>query len=166
MDHLDITSNRDPELAYPELRPSPQLLQLLLRSAVVDDGHGGPWLSVVRSHTTQGIPVYQHHLHMHRIDWHSTRRLILMSGDEVLSYAYHQRWTNLFDLTQAQLRRLGTYAVELHDGPGWNTHYVSWYQRWVASQFQREESWELARGDARALRWREAEAWLGRPSQG
>lgn len=162
---LDVTHTHDDGLAYPELRPTPQLLQLLLRAAVVDDGHGGPWLSVVRSHTSGGVPVYQHHIHMHPVDLHSTRRLVLLSGDEALSYAMGQR-LDLVHLNTGQLRRLGTYACELHDAPGWNQHYLSWHERWVAAKLQRTEHWDLCRGDARALRWGEAEKWLARPQEG
>lgn len=160
----EVTRNDGPELAYPDLRPNPHHLQLLIRAAVVDDGHGGPWLSVVRTHTGDGTAIYTHHIHTNVVDWHSSRRLVLISGDEVLSYVHMQRWPNLFDPTATQLRKLGTYAVELHDAPGWNQHYITWHQRWTASDFQRRESWELARGDARALRWREAEQWLAHPS--
>lgn len=162
----DMTPQTDHGLAYPTLRPAPHLLTLLIRSAILDDGRGGPWLSVVRSHTTAGTPVYVHHIHTHPVDLHSTRRLVLLSGDEALSYALNQKWTNLADPSVGQLRRLGTYAVELHDGAAWDRHYVSWHQRYAAAAEQREEHWALCASDARALRRREAERCLGRPAQG
>lgn len=161
---LDITPNADEGLAYPNLRPTPQLLQLLMRAALADDEKGGPWLSVMYTHTPKGERIYTHHIHMHPLDWHSSRRLVLLSGDEILSYAKLQR-LSLVDHTGAQLRRLGTYACELHDAPGWDRHYVTWVQQWNASALDRQEAWDLARGDARALRWSEAERWLAGPSR-
>lgn len=155
----------DLSLPYPELRPGSHHLTLLLRAAIVDDGHGGPWLSLLRTHTTAGTPVYTHHIHTHIVDRHSTRRLVLLTGDEALSFALRQQWTDLANPTLTQLRELSTWACQQFDAAAWSVSYTEWAARMCTgvARFEQEEYAARCRSDARALRWREAERWLSRP---
>ena len=149
---------------YPTRRPPPHTLALLVRAALADDGRGGPWLSVIRTHTTAGAVLYTSHIHTYPVDQHSSRRLVLLSGTEALAYALREGWDSLTDPTVAQLHALQTYAVQLWDAPGWDACYPEWVSRLTSPQSQAaaSEFAENCAADVRALRWREAERWLSR----
>lgn len=151
---------------FEHVRPPAAYLMLLVRAAVCDDGHGGPWLTVATTHTPAGTPVYTHHVSNNRIDWYSTRRLVLLSGAEALGWVMTNGWNDLAHPTVRELRALSDFAVELHGADVWARDYEVWREAYCnpTAVREREEHTEVAESAARSLRWTLAEQWLRKPA--
>lgn len=163
-----LVGDEPPE--YAAIRPSGHYLMLLLRAAVADDGHGGPWLYVYRTATPGGSPIYTHHITTSTItrETYSTEsRALMISGDDALAFAAENRWpaTSIVDPTVAELRALGTYAVEAEQLEQWHV----WHSAWIRGESQRTTARDAraarARAAARGLRWLLAEQWLRIPTE-
>lgn len=149
------------------VRPPAHYLMLLVRAAVADDGHGGPWLSVMKTHTPEGAPVYTHHIDVRQVDWYSTRRLVLISGAEALAWAMTSGWPSITDPSVREVRELSEHAIDLHGADLWAGDYIDWLARYCGaeSRLVRDEHTELAKSAARGMRWTLAEQWLKRPTE-
>jgi hypothetical protein len=149
------------------VRPPAHYLMLLVRAAVADDGRGGPWLSVMKTHTEAGTPIYTHHIDVLQVDWYSTRRLVLVSGAEALAWAMTSGWSSITDPSVREVRELSEHAIDLHGADLWSTDYVDWLARYCGPEARliRDEHGELALSAARGLRWTLAEQWLRRPTE-
>lgn len=163
------TQDRGQPAEYAGIRPTPHYLMLLLRSAVVDDGRGGPWLGVCRNEVSGGLPLYTHHIHTHHPDVfpfaYSDRRAVMLSGDEALAFAAEHEWRSLTDPTAADLRALARYAVEAEQLDQWAESPADWMTGHPARAAERHERRENARAAARGLRWMLAEQWLRTPAE-
>lgn len=156
--------NSEPE--YAAIRPSGHYLMLLVRAALADDGRGGPWLTVMKTHTPAGTPLFTHHISVAPTDFYSTRRLVMLTGDEALAHTARAGWRSLTSPTTAELRALGTYAVELHGAHHWALHYREWAAAYcdVQQTAYREGTTNAIAGEARGVRWQAAEQWLKQPT--
>lgn len=144
-------------------RPSPHVLMLMLRASAVDDGHGGPWLTLTRAHDNP--LVFAHHITLVSPMAYSANRVTLCSGAELLGkFCSITRGVpaNILDPTSAELRALGDWCckrvnVELwHDDPA---AWVRWYMGPLAKE-RRAYELEDAQSRVRSLRWLMAEEWL------
>lgn len=161
----ELVADEPPE--YAGIRPTGHYLMLLLRAAVVDDGHGGPWLYVYRTRTAGGALVYTHHLStsVTGLDAYSENRAVMLSGDEALGFAAEHRWPSITDPTVAELRALGTYAVQVERIDQWAEWHSAWIPGHVSRRQARAERAARARAAARGLRWVLAEQWLQIPTE-
>lgn len=159
-----MSDTQQPE--YAAIRPAGHYLMLLVRAALADDGRGGPWLTIMKTHTPNGSELYTHHISVAQIDFYSTRRLVMLTGDEALAFTASRGWRSLTDPSTSELRELGTYAVELHGTHHWAVNYREWLQSWCGAQdiYSREGHTEATRGEARGVRWQAAEQWLSKPT--
>ena len=152
---------------YAGIRPTPHYLMLLLRAAVVDDGHGGPWLYIYCSSTTGGATIYTHHIVTKpgALASYSAHRALMISGTEALGFAAEHKWASITAPSVAELRALGTYAVEAERIDEWATWRSAWLQAWGARHAQRLDRAKRAEAAARGLRWALAETWLRKPAE-
>ncbi len=147
---------------FEQLRPHPQMLALLLRSAVADDGHGGPWLYIGRTLDAQTTV---HHIGTGTegpiVD--SPTRMMMLSGESALAFAVAQGWGHdVLHPTATQLRALTVHAMMNRDAALWARHHLNW-QHWITDpelQLGRVRQAHEVRSMARALRWQIAEQWL------
>lgn len=162
-----IKDRDDEPPEYLGLRPSGHYLMLLLRAAVVEDGEGGPWLYLYRTTTPGGAPVYTHHIATTTagLSAYSESRVLMLSGLEALGFAAEHKWPSITDPSVAELRALGTYAVEAGRIDQWAEWRSAWLQAEASRKTQRRERRERAGAAARALRWTLAEQWLRRPTE-
>lgn len=151
---------------YAGIRPGGHYLMLLLRAAVIDDGRGGPWLYVYRTNTTGGAPVYTHHLSTSAaVDSYSESRAVMLSGDESLAFAAAHEWPSITDPTVAELRALGTFAVELENVQMWAGWRSAWLADFAGREKARTKRGPSVRRAANGLRRSLAEQWLQTPAE-
>lgn len=151
---------------YAELRPGGHHLMLLVRAAVMHDGRGGPWLTVLKTHTPAGTALYTHHIMTQPVDWYSTRRLVLLSGDEALAYTHAAEWPSITDPSTRELTAMATYAVELHGAHHWAMNFREWQATYcgIGATRIREDHTARVASEARGIRWTLAEQWLSAPA--
>lgn len=151
---------------YAAIRPTGHYLMLLLRAAVAEDGRGGPWLYIYRTATPGGATVYTHHLSTAAaIESYSESRAVMLSGDEALAFAEAYDWPSITDPTVAELRALGTFAVELEHIHMWAEWRAVWLRDYAARDKARAKRGPAVREAARGLRRRLAEQWLRTPTE-
>lgn len=144
-------------------RPHPHTLMLTLRAAAVDDGQGGPWLTLTRAHDNPRV--FRHHIGLTAPTAYSANCVVLCSGTELLGKfcsITHGVPADIHRPTGAELRTLGTWVcerakVELwdHDLAAW----VRWYMGPLAKD-RRANDFADAQSRVRSLRWLLAEEWL------
>ena len=160
----ELGADEPPE--YAAIRPTGHYLMLLLRAAVVDDGRGGPWLYVYRTRTPGGATVYTHHLSTSAVvDSYSENRAVMLSGDEALAFVDAYEWPSLIDPTVAELRALGTFAVELEHIDMWAEWRSVWVRDFAGRDKARAKRAPSVRRDATAVRRALAEQWLRTPAE-
>ena len=150
--------------AYAPYRPSGHLLMLMLRSAAVDDGRGGPWLSLTRArHSPARVVV--HHNGVTEPAGFSNDRLLMCSGVELLGKFC--RITdgvppNIVSPNRVELRALGDWCVSRVNAPLWDTDQRAWLAEYMGpiARDRRARDTDDGASRARALRWLMAEAWL------
>lgn len=160
----EFVADEPPE--YAGIRPTGHYLMLLLRAAVVDDGRGGPWLYVYRTNTPGGAVVYTHHLSTAAaVESYSENRAVMLSGDEALAFTLSYDWPSLTDPTVAELRALGTFAVELEHVDMWAEWRSVWVRDFAGRDKARAKRAAAVRRDATAVRRALAERWLQTPAE-
>lgn len=151
----------DPWAAY---RPSGHQLMLMLRASAVDDGNGGPWLSLTRSRAA-GPRVYVHHISVTLPQAYSNDRLLMCSGVELLGkFCALTRGVpaNIVNPDRIELRSLGDWCVERVNAPLWDADQQRWLREYMGPRAmdRRANERDAAEGRVRSLRWLMAEEWL------
>jgi len=146
-----------------QYRPTPQMLMVMLRAAAVDDGHGGPWLVMGRSHTTPRV--FVHHVSVSEPHPFTNNVLVMCSGTELLGkFCKLTRGipVNLVRPQAPELRALGDWAIKRVDAPLWDHDIYGWGQSFnsVAAQDRRNDERNDCEARVRSLRWLMAEEWL------
>lgn len=144
-------------------RPNGHTLMVMLRASAVDDGHGGPWLSLARSRTNP--PVYVHHISVTQPGDFSNDRVVLCSGVELLGkFCSVTRGVpaNIVDPNRAELRELGDWCVTRVNAPLWEYDQRAWLREYMGplAQDRRARERDHAESRVRSLRWLMAEEWL------
>jgi hypothetical protein len=150
----------DPLARY---RPSGQMLMVMLRAAAVDDGKGGPWLTMARSHATPRV--FVHHVSVSEPHPFTNNILVMCSGVELLGkFCTLTRGVpaNIIRPHVDELRALGNWAIERVDTALWDQDIYAWGQHYNSARAQDRRTNE--RDDCvsrvRSLRWLMAEEWL------
>lgn len=151
----------DPLAPY---RPSGHTLMLMLRASAVDDGHGGPWLTLARSRD-MAPRVYVHHITVTEPHAYSNDRLVLCSGVELLGkYCALTRVlpANLINPQRDELRALGDWCVKRVNAALWDADQERWLQEYMGprARDRRADEHDAAVCRVRSLRWLMAEEWL------
>lgn len=139
------------------------MLMVMMRAATVDDGKGGPWLTLARSH--QRPRVFMHHVNVMQPHEFTNDYLVLCSGLELLgkfckiSYGVP---ANIISPGAAELRALGDWAVKRVDAPLWDRDISTWGKQYMGplAQDRRADEREDCASRVRSLRWLMAEEWL------
>lgn len=152
----------DPWAAY---RPTGHQLMLMLRASAVDDGHGGPWLSLVRSRDAAPRRVYVHHISVTVPQAFSNDRLLMCSGVELLGKfcaLTHGVPADIINPGRTELRALSDWCVERVNAPLWDADQQRWLREYMGPRAQDRRAYEhdAAEGRVRSLRWLMAEEWL------
>lgn len=150
----------DPLAAY---RPSGHTLMVMLRAAAVDDGHGGPWLSLTRTRTTPRV--FVHHIGVTEPHAYSNDRLVLCSGVELLGkFCALTRGVpaNITHPDRTELRALGDWTVKRVNVPLWDTDQQAWLREYMGplAMDRRASERDACASRVRSLRWLMAEEWL------
>lgn len=153
---------RDP---LAEFRPSGHLLMLMLRASVADDGHGGPWLSVMRSHSAAPRRVFHHYMSVTQPGDFSNDRIVMCSGLELLGKFCRMAASvpaRVFEPTRAELRELGDWCVTRVNVPLWDADQQRWLREYMGplARDRRADERDDAAARVRSLRWLMAEEWL------
>lgn len=150
----------DPLARY---RPSGQILMVMLRAAAVDDGRGGPWLTLSRSHATPRV--FVHHVNVTEPQPFSNGFVVMCSGVELLGkFCKITRGVpaNIVNPRVDELRELGDWAIKRVDVETWDRDIVAWGQRYNGplAQDRRADERTECESRVRSLRWLMAEEWL------
>lgn len=143
-------------------RPHPHTLMLMLRSSAVEDGRGGPWLTLTRAHDARH---FAHHIALTAPTAYSTDRVLMASGAELLGkYCALTRGVpaNIVNPTSGELRALGDWCCERTKVDLWDADvnaWVRWYMGPLAKDKRAAEA-DDAMSRVRSLRWLLAEEWL------
>jgi hypothetical protein len=137
---------------------------LMLRASAVDDGQGGPWLTLTRAADTVHR-VYVHHIGVNEPDAYSNDRLLLCSGTELLGKfagLTHTVPAKLTNPNRDELRELGDWCVTRVNAPLWDVDQQRWLSEYMGPRARDRRADERAHADARerSLRWLMAEEWL------
>lgn len=159
---LEQAEQTDPLAEY---RPSGHMLMLMLRASAVDDGHGGPWLSLTRARNTGTARVFVHHISVTEPHAFSNDRLVLCSGVELLGkFCALTRGVpaNILNPNRDELRALGDWTVTRVNAPLWDADARAWLREYMGPLARDRRARELddAASRVRSLRWLMAEEWL------
>jgi hypothetical protein len=158
-----MTHAVEPEMK-PEYLPPGHPLMLMLRAAVMDDGKGGPWLTLERSFERAPRRAYRHHITVVEPQPYSTHSLTLCSGVELLGryMSYVGSRPNLANPEAAHLRALGEWAVQRVNAPLWDADAKLWLRQYMGpiARDNRADEHDECEARVRTLRWLMAEEWL------
>lgn len=159
MDAVQETEDR-----WAPYRPTGTTLMLLLRAAAVDDGQGGPWLTLTRSYTPNPR-VFMHHIVLREPDAYDTDRLTLCSGVELLGkFCSLTRSVpaRITDPARMDVRALADWCVERVDAETWDRDPQRWLRQYQGprAKDRRADEHADAMSRVRSFRWLLAEEWL------
>jgi hypothetical protein len=137
---------------------------LMLRASAVDDGQGGPWLTLTRAANPQHR-VYVHHIGVNEPDAYSNDRLLLANGTELLGkFASLTRSmpAKITNPSRGELRELADWCVTRVNAPLWDVDPERWLREYMGprARDRRADEREMADARVRSLRWLMAEEWL------
>lgn len=147
---------------FARYRPSPHLLMVMLRASAVDDGKGGPWLTLARAYDNP--QVFSHHIATAPTAF-SPHQVVMCSGVELLGKycsITHRVPANLTAPDGIELRHLANWCVERTDVELWDTDLQAWHRKYMGPLAKERRAREANDGASRvrSLRWLMAEEWL------